>query len=215
MVVVVVVGVGGRRRGGEEQGFGFIPLLHPASVALSWCARDGSRWTSLPDGFRFSGDHVRSQYSDHWPKIVSNQAHKREFPGVGDNQRVHKESHQFAPDPGSIPTSHARWLTRRCPDSKKRWRRWGISKSRSWRSTSGFPRGIGARRFEKSSRIVQDVVRRSPPSDGVVFTPTITCGQHGDVNFKGNHCLHQWGYLGCRVGEAPTQAQYRHDRQGG
>ena len=36
------------------------------------------------------------------PKIVSNQVRKREFPGVGDNQ---KESHQLAPDPGSIPTA--------------------------------------------------------------------------------------------------------------
>ena len=111
--------------------FGLYPLLHLLSVARSWCARDGSRWTSLPDGFRFSGGHVRSQCSGHWPEIVSNQ-HQWEFPGVGDNQRVHKESHQFAPDPGSIPMLHARWLTRRCPDSKKRWRRWGISKGRLW-----------------------------------------------------------------------------------
>ena len=35
--------------------------------------------------------------------------------------------------PRSIPTSHARWLTRRCPDSRKRWRRWEISKGQSWR----------------------------------------------------------------------------------
>ena len=81
-------------------------------------------------------------------------------------------------------------------------------------STCGFPRGIGARRFEKSSRIVQDVVRRSPPSDGVVSTPTIICGQHGDLNFEGDHCLHQCGYLGCRVGEAsnPGPVQTRQAR---
>ena len=35
-------------------------------------------------------------------------------------------------------------------------------------STTGFPRGTGARRFEKSSRIIQDVVQRSTPLDGVV-----------------------------------------------
>ena len=34
----------------------FFPLcILPVSVELSWCARDGSRWTSLLDGFRFSG----------------------------------------------------------------------------------------------------------------------------------------------------------------
>ena len=82
-------------------------------------------------------------------------------------------------------------------------------------STSGFPRSIGARRFEKSSRIVQDVVRRSTPFDGVVFAPTIFCGQHGDVNFHGDHCLHQCGYLGCRVGEAsnPGPVQTRQARR--
>ena len=43
-----------------------------------------------------------------------------------------KGGHQLAPDPGSVPMLHARWLTRRCPDSKKRWRRWEISKDQSW-----------------------------------------------------------------------------------
>ena len=111
--------------------FGLFPHLHLLSVARSWCARDGSRWTSLPDGFRFSGGHVRSQCSGHWPEIVFNQ-HQWEFLGVGDNQRVHEESHQCTPDHGSIPMLHARWLSRRCPDSRKRWRRWGISKGRLW-----------------------------------------------------------------------------------
>ena len=86
--------------------------------------------------------------------------------------------------------------------------------------TSGFPRGIDARRCEKSSRVVQDVVRRSPPFDGVVSTPTIICGQHRDVNVEGDHCLHQCGYLGCRVGEAsnphplqtPQARRAEHDR---
>ena len=31
---------------------------------ISWCARDGSRWT-IPGGFRFSGSHVRSLCSGH------------------------------------------------------------------------------------------------------------------------------------------------------
>ena len=82
-------------------------------------------------------------------------------------------------------------------------------------STSGFPRGIGARRFEKSSRIVQDVVRRSPSFGGDVSTPAIICGQHGDVNCEGDHCFHQCGYLGCRVGEAsnPGPVQTRQARR--
>ena len=41
-----------------------------------------------------------------------------------------KGGHQLAP--GSVPIVHARWLTRKCPDSKKRWRRWEISKGQSW-----------------------------------------------------------------------------------
>ena len=82
-------------------------------------------------------------------------------------------------------------------------------------STNGFPRGIDARRCEKSSRIVQDVVRRSPPFGGVVSTLTIICGQHGDVNAEGDHCLHQCGYLGCRVREAsnPGPVQSRQARR--
>ena len=82
-------------------------------------------------------------------------------------------------------------------------------------STSGLPRGIDARRCEKSSRIVQDVVLRSPPFGGVVSTPIIICGQHGDVNAEGDHYLHQCGYLGCRVGEAsnPGQVQTRQARR--
>ena len=82
-------------------------------------------------------------------------------------------------------------------------------------STTRFPRGIDARRCEKSSRIVQDVVRRSPPFGGVVSTPTIICGQHGDVNAEGDHCLHRCGCLGCRVGEAsnPGPVQTRQARR--
>ena len=342
--------------------FGLFPLFQLLSVARSWCARDGSRWTSLPDGFRFSGGHVRSQCSGQRPEIVSNQ-HQWEFSGrwrqpksaqgeppvrprprvnpdvaremahtkvsklgkaleaMGDLQgpvvdvlkadlakaraaskkpsveveigecrkfisraerrikeldterekervslveaqeRLERQvprdprhsprvTSDRAPTNGQFVAVRARCFGERVDSSQVHHlggsqtihpavKKQAVSRqASSRRDTHGriplmpchvpnditnwledrqadFQEALAQGDLRRSSRIVQDVVRRSTPLDGVVFAPTIICGQHGDVNFQGDHCLHQCGYLGCRVGEAsnPGPVQTRQARR--
>ena len=64
--------------------------------------RKGWQSVDVPSGW-IQVLRPRPKYSGQWPKIVSKQVHKREFLGVGDNQRVHKGAPPFGPRPRINP----------------------------------------------------------------------------------------------------------------